>query len=116
MSAGGHTQHTDSSKNIAVSFCICDTNDSSLPVTVELQQVEAKVIQWPFVTLLLLFFFQVIHPYVRRQRGAGILPVLTEALERTWLISGGISGFPCHRDGHATHLESILIFGEGVGH
>lgn len=116
VSARGHTHtRTHSSKNTAVSSCICDTYDSCLPVAVELQQVEAKIIQWPFIPNIL-FLFQAILLHVWGQRGAGVLPVLTEALEKQGRSVEESAGFTCHPDAHATHLESILVFGEGVGH
>lgn len=60
-------------------FLLQVSNDGAgLPVTVEFEQVEAEVMQWPFRLLLLLFLHvELLRLHVRRQGGAGILSPLT---------------------------------------
>lgn len=52
-----------------------------LPVTVEFEQVEAKVVQLTFRLLLLLLHVWLLRLQVRRQGGAGVFPPLARALQ-----------------------------------
>lgn len=54
---------------------------AGLPVTVEFEQVEAEVVQWPFRLLLLVLHVQLLRLHVWRKGGAGILSPLTWALQ-----------------------------------
>lgn len=92
--------------------------------------MKAKVVQWLFGPLLfLLLFLQVLHLHVRRQRGAGVLPAFTQALQdrkiHHWRKAASLPAISVlmyqvrstfRSEGEVTHLESVLIFDKGIGH